>query len=189
MELYVATNGCDQWSGQLAAPNADGTDGPLATVRGARDRVRQLAAAAALDAPVKVWIRGGTYPLTGPIEFGPEDDSPTQYAAYGDEIPIFDGGRRITNWRTTSVHGRHAWVAEIPEAAAGQWIFRQLFVNGQRRPRTRLPAEGFYRIEDVPGVPPTAPFSPEGSHDFRAAEGDIQAWKNLQDVEVIVCHW
>lgn len=36
MEFYVATNGGDAWSGCLPAPNAEGTDAPLATVAAAQ---------------------------------------------------------------------------------------------------------------------------------------------------------
>ena len=35
--LYVAPNGNDNWSGTLSEPSADLTDGPLATLRRARD--------------------------------------------------------------------------------------------------------------------------------------------------------
>jgi hypothetical protein len=34
--LYVTPDGKDQWSGKIARPNADGTDGPLASLQGAR---------------------------------------------------------------------------------------------------------------------------------------------------------
>src|ERR1039458_1218899 len=33
--LFVATNGNDQWSGRLPAPDRKGTDGPFATLPGA----------------------------------------------------------------------------------------------------------------------------------------------------------
>ncbi|XKH38732.1 carbohydrate-binding domain-containing protein [Azospirillum doebereinerae] len=36
--FYVATNGKDSWSGKLAAPNADGTDGPLRDAGGGAQR-------------------------------------------------------------------------------------------------------------------------------------------------------
>ena len=39
-KLYVATNGNDAWSGRLPAPNAGNTDGPLASLEGARNRIR-----------------------------------------------------------------------------------------------------------------------------------------------------
>ena len=41
VRLYVATKGNDAWSGRLAAPNADHTDGPLASLDRARDAIRQ----------------------------------------------------------------------------------------------------------------------------------------------------
>ncbi len=42
MIFYVAVNGGDRWSGRLPEPNAARTDGPLATLAGARDAVRRL---------------------------------------------------------------------------------------------------------------------------------------------------
>ena len=41
-QLHVALNGNDAWSGRPAEPNADQTDGPLATISGARDAIRKL---------------------------------------------------------------------------------------------------------------------------------------------------
>ena len=35
MELYLATDGYDRWSGRLSKPRADRRDGPLATFEGA----------------------------------------------------------------------------------------------------------------------------------------------------------
>ena len=43
--FYVSTAGNDAWSGTLSAPNAAKTDGPLASLRAARDAVRKLKAA------------------------------------------------------------------------------------------------------------------------------------------------
>ena len=39
--LYAAPDGNDAWSGRLERPNADGTDGPVASLAGARDAVRR----------------------------------------------------------------------------------------------------------------------------------------------------
>ena len=41
-DMCVAPNGSDAWSGRLPAPNAARTDGPLATLRSARDATRKL---------------------------------------------------------------------------------------------------------------------------------------------------
>ncbi|MBN2307342.1 MAG: hypothetical protein JXR94_00125, partial [Candidatus Hydrogenedentes bacterium] len=40
--FYVATNGNDAWSGTLAEPNAEASDGPFATLERARDAIRSL---------------------------------------------------------------------------------------------------------------------------------------------------
>src|SRR5689334_8543500 len=40
LDLYVAPDGDDRWSGRLAAPNAARTDGPFATLERARDALR-----------------------------------------------------------------------------------------------------------------------------------------------------
>ncbi len=42
MDLYIAPEGRDSWSGLLPEPAADGSDGPLASFTGAQDRLRRL---------------------------------------------------------------------------------------------------------------------------------------------------
>jgi len=80
-------------------------------------------------------------------------------------------------------------VADVPEVAKGKWYFRQIFVNGQRRPRALLPKKGFYWIENVPGPPIENLTLFDGTDSFQCVLGDIQNWKNLTDVEVIVVHY
>ena len=76
--------------------------------------------------------------LDEPIAFGPEDSGTDQYAviyaAYGNEEPLFSGGRRITGWRKVE---DGLWQAHVAEVAAGQWWFRQLFADGRRLTRAR----------------------------------------------------
>ena len=55
---YVAPNGNDQWSGNLAAPNKARTDGPLATFAAAQQKVR-AARQADPNRPLTVLFRGG----------------------------------------------------------------------------------------------------------------------------------
>ncbi|HOV76994.1 MAG TPA: hypothetical protein PLS24_03140, partial [Sedimentisphaerales bacterium] len=38
--IYVSPSGNDSWSGQIAQPNAQKTDGPVATLQRARDILR-----------------------------------------------------------------------------------------------------------------------------------------------------
>lgn len=194
--FYVATNGSDRWSGTLPEPNADHTDGPFASIIRARDRVRELKRRGDLTGAVTVQIRGGRYPLSVPLLFTGEDNAPVTYMAYPDEQPVFDGGTRITSWRVEQVNGRTAWVTDVPK---GQ-VYRQLWVNGERRPRARLPkvtretdSRNFYRIPNIPDYAYRVPYNriPDyqiGSFDFYTNPGDMQNFKHLQDVEIVAVH-
>lgn len=171
--LYVATDGDDRWNGKLAAPDEARTDGPFATVARARDAARVLKRGA--RGPVVVYIRGGFYHLSAPLVFTPEDsgspDAPVIYAAYRDETPVLSGGRIIAGWRQGP---DNLWTAQVGTG----WNFHQLFINGQRRQRARLPATGFFRTEGqiLPGKNPS----------FRFHPGDIQpSWASRGDVEVV----
>ncbi|HMN28057.1 MAG TPA: hypothetical protein PKE45_07870, partial [Caldilineaceae bacterium] len=61
LTFYVATNGNNDWSGQLSAPNAQQSDGPFATLAGARDAIRALKAQGDPNQPITVFVRGGKY--------------------------------------------------------------------------------------------------------------------------------
>ena len=168
-EFYVSPTGDDA--------NPGTKDRPFATLARARDTVRQVKAGA--TAPVRVWIRRGTYRLTDPVVFGPQDSgtqaAPIVYAACPGAKPVFSGARPITGWKRGP---DGVWTAEIPEVKAGEWYFRQLFVNGQRRPRARLPRKGTYKI--------AGPAEPR-KWAFKFNPGQIDPnWRNLNDVEVIV---
>ena len=201
MDLYVSTQGNDTWSGELPEPNAGRTDGPLATLDGARLRVRQLTRPEGLVKMKQPWaydeargvitvrFRGGRYPVTEPVVFEPEDSAPVTYAAYEDEKPIIDGGVRVEGWRVEKVNGKTCWVTELPDVAEGKWNFRQLFVNGERRFRPRLPKDGHQWMEDVPGLKLPTRWGAQKCDSFICADGDIKPWRNLTDVEVVVLHW
>jgi len=197
MDLYVSTRGDDRrWSGRVPEPNPGETDGPLATIAGARDVIKALRGSGRLptysgsgpvsigsfgDFPVTVWVREGRYPVTEPIVFGPEDSAPVTFAAYPGERPIIDGGMPVTGWRMAKQGKKDMWVADIPEVAEGRWYFRQLFVNGERRSRARLPKEGFCQIQDAEQV--------DARHStIRCAPGEVKAWRGLTDVEVVALH-
>jgi len=199
-DLFISPLGNNAWSGRLPEPNAEKTDGPLASLEGARRKLQMLMTpryiqpdpdgAGGPAMPCTVWLRGGVYPLRAPVVFGPEDSAAVTYAAYPGETPILDGGKRITGWRVEQVHGNTAWVVDLPEVKEGKWEFRSLFVNGRRAQRPRLPKEGFYRIEDVPedASEPERGWERRGQTQFTAAAGDMQAFDNLSDVEVVILH-
>lgn len=177
--FYVSTVGNDGWSGTLPDPDRAGADGPFATIARARDAIRELKARAPLGQPITVFLRGGTYWLTEPITFAPEDsgtdECPITYAAYPGETPIISGGRTITGWERAE---RYLWSAPVPAVKEGAWHFRQLFVNGQRRQRARLPGEGFFQV--------VGDISLDERATFQFKPGDIEReWCELADVEVV----
>lgn len=187
-DLFVAVNGDRSWSGRLPEPNAAKTDGPLQSLQAALARLRQLKASASITFPVTIWVRGGNYELRAPINFTPEDSGPLMLAAYPGEQPVLDGGERIKNWTAATVNGASMWVADVSALLARREGFRSLFVNGQRRERSRLPKKGAYRILDVPGRTLRAPLF-DGSDTFRVTPGEIRNWRNLHDVDVRVLHY
>ncbi len=191
-DFFVSPEGQDRWSGRLANPV--GNDGPFATVSRARDAVRALLKSQKEPQSVRVVLRAGTYWLDQPLEFGPEDSgteqAPILYAAASGEQVIISGGRRLPDGRWGEINGHKAWVVDLPEVKQGRWRFRQLFVNGERRPRTRLPKQGEYQIEALPDVPITDAAWEKQVRRFVFSGKDIQRWHNLQDVEVVApCRW
>lgn len=185
MEYFVAPNGSDT--------NPGTRDKPFATLAGARDAVRGgRSAEPASD--VRVVIAGGVYPQSQTLVFGPRDGGTEKhsvtYAAEPGQTVVLTGGRRITGW--TKGQGE-IWTAELPEVRAGKWDFRQLFVNGRRAVRARLPkrddakpwrtittssiklgADGFFPEPPAATDPITL-----------GVDGPIKSWKNLTDVELV----
>ncbi len=141
--LYIAPNGNDAWSGTIQQPNTDKTDGPLASLNGARDRIRRIRAAA--PTTVRVIIAEGRYTLNEPLTLTPADsgtaDAPITYEAAPGARPIFSGGRRITGFKQAP---DGLWTATIPDVKAGRWYFEQLFVNGSRAIRAREPDKFYF---------------------------------------------
>lgn len=175
-DFYVSPNGSDMWSGTLAVPDKNQSDGPFKTIERARDAVRESNKAQSRD--VVVLIRGGTYRLKQTVVFGlqdsGQDDSTITYAAYPGETPVFSSGYEISDWKTlTEVP------AGLPKEAIGKVLvanvsswFRALFDGEGLLPRAR--SKGFIPREG-------------GSRDeLRFPAGRLKNWPNVEDVEVVV---
>ncbi|MBI5386758.1 MAG: right-handed parallel beta-helix repeat-containing protein [Verrucomicrobia bacterium] len=188
--LHVATNGHDGWSGKLASPNTARTDGPLASLTGARDKVRgQRSEARGQSGAVTVLVHGGMYRMEAPFVLESQDsgtaDAPVVYAAFENERPVFSGGRVLTDFQRRG----NLWEASLPEVKAGRWHFRQLFVNGQRRTRARSPNDGYHRIAALLPGPKDARSGKAVARDkFGFAPGDLKPYARLGDVNLILMH-
>ncbi len=175
IELYVSNEGNDAWRG-------DSIDRPFATIQKARDAIRAMKKTGGLSEPVKVYIRGGLYELSEPIVLTLEDsgtrDCPITYTAYKNEKPVISGGRKIDGpWKK---YKGEIMVCTIPEVQKGTWSFKQLFLNGERQTRARIPnvGERFYYTErsevDV------------GRYAMKYRDEHFKNWTNLTDIEVVI---
>ncbi|MGC9360886.1 MAG: hypothetical protein ACP5G7_11050, partial [Anaerolineae bacterium] len=102
--LYVAPNGNDAWSGALEAPNAAATDGPLATLTGARDRLRQLRDTEGLPSGgAEVVLAPGDYVLDAPFDLERQDsgqpNAPIIFRGSTEGRARILGGRPVTAWQ------------------------------------------------------------------------------------------
>lgn len=139
--LYVSGQGNDHWSGSLAEPNDRGTDGPLATLGAARNILRRINPATG----ARVLIRGGTYHLTAPLLFGPEDSgssgAPRSYEPYpGEKVRL--AGTRILKGKWQAL-GANVYALDVGPGSNQGESFRTLFVDGKRATWARFPNQGF----------------------------------------------
>ena len=187
--FYVSTAGSDSWTGALAEPNKAKTDGPLATIKAARNAVRDIREKdGGIKTPVTVMLRGGSYCQEKTLVFTPEDsgtkDCPVTYQAYPGERPVVSGGRLIAGWKKPSTVDSRLWTAEVPWAAGEDGIkFNQLFINGERRIRARTPNKGefFFARKPLP--------KPKDSRGFYFRKGEISAdWENIEEASLILYH-
>ncbi|WP_433316506.1 RICIN domain-containing protein [Micromonospora sp. CA-269861] len=116
---YVAPGGDDANPGTLQSP--------FRTLQRARDVVRTINASMTGD--VNVYLRGGTYPVSSTIEFGPSDSGTNGYrviyGAYPNEKPVLDGAVQVTGW---TQHSGNIWKAPLNRANK----LRALYVNDKR---------------------------------------------------------
>jgi len=176
--FYVAPNGDDTRSGSWWHP--------FATFERAQQAVKAFKEATPADQieRIEVLFKGGTYALEKPILLQPAHGGtaayPVVYKARDGQVPVFTGGRAIAGWH---VEANGAWTVQIPDVKEGKWDFAQLFVNGERRFRPRLPKQGYFTAVD--DFEKTA----QGIGGFVYTNTDVNpAWANLSDIEFHTLH-
>lgn len=190
-DFYVAADGNDHWSGKRRTPNRSRTDGPFATLEGARDAIRALKRRGPLPRrTVTVQIEGGRYELAHPFTLTAEDtgtkETPIVYRArQGEEVRLI-GGKALKGFTPVT---DPAILARLDPAArshvlqtdlraqgvtdlagvnsGGNWAESQagLELFFQDRPMTlaRWPNQGFVKIKETLGLDPV---------DIRGTKGD-----------------
>lgn len=184
--FYVATNGNDQWSGSLPTPDTSGSNGPFATLKKARNAIRELRKNNSKDA-LTVLVRGGIYQLSETFVLEPEDSGtesdPTVFKAFPNEHPILSGARRINNFEP---YKGQILKANLTGIATGSYPLRQLFADGKRQTLARHP--NFDPLNPIGGGFLYVKTDAEkgSKRKFIYKEGDVHEWTNLQDTEVFI---
>jgi len=204
--LYVSgVAGNDAWSGTLEAPNAAGVDGPLRTLAAAQLAVRRVKRDLTAPETIEVVLAGGDYPLTAPWQFTSADSGfgrasnshartwPVTWRGAAGETVTVSGGRVIDGWEPDVINGREAWRADIPWVDPAAPAIRQLWIDGRRRPRARLPKAGTYRVAEAPDANYVGTHSQtmrRGTREFVFNPGDLSAaWANLDHVDIQFRGW
>jgi hypothetical protein len=192
MQLVVSTQGNDAASGTA--------DAPLASLTGARDRLRSLRRTVDLPAGAVVTLEAGTYSVQQAILFTPEDSgtakAPIVFQAAPNAKVVISGGQQINGWKQDG----EFWVTTVPGVQEGTWSFSNLWVNGQRRQPARTPnpahpwgdeppESDFFKLAGPVMVDhPQTGKEEKSSTQFHYREGDIQDWDSLEDAVFVTFH-
>lgn len=122
--LYVAPYGNDFAAGTI--------DAPLATMDGARNRVRELKQAGTYIN--EVIFRGGDYRITSSVNFTSEDSgteaNPIVYRAYEGEKPVFKGSVLLDNTKAKTISSSDSAYGRIHSDAKGKIVYFDLTEHG-----------------------------------------------------------
>ena len=174
--LHVSPKGSDANSGDDAHP--------LASLAGARDRIRALRKTYDSPTSIHVEFAPGDYQLAGTFTLTPQDsgtpDAPIVYRAAPSTV-TFSGGTRLPAWTPTTYNGHAAWSVIVPSgpiAADAAAVLSSLWINGSRRTWARYPNAGaFAKIESIPEKPEGDWLV--GPKSFQFSPADAPAWSTV----------
>lgn len=195
LTLYVAPNGNDAWSGRPARANANRTDGPFATLEGARTAIRTLKKTGPLPAGgVTVMVQAGTYEITRTFALTAEDagtkDTPIVYRAWPGQKVILTGAKSLTGFVPDQ-----GPIVKTDVAAQGlkNVYFRQLFFGGKRQQLARYPnfdptnphGGGFAYVDGEP-LSMYKDLPEENLRTINLKEKDVRRWAHPEEGEVLI---
>src|SRR5579884_1329586 len=119
--------------------------------------------------PVTVTLLDGTYQMSEPLHFGAQDSGtpsdPVVYQAAPGAHPVLSGGMTVSGW--SPVPGTPGlWSASVPAGTQS----RQLYVNGQRAPRT---------TGSLPGV------WHQTADGYTTTDSSVASWRNPGSLELV----
>jgi hypothetical protein len=201
LNIYVAADGDDRWSGTLSRPNPACNDGPLATLKRARDELRRRKRDEGLPHGAIVQVRRGVYRLPETFTLAAEDSGTASaeimYRAASGERVVISGGREIEQLRpvddakalaqlVAEARG-HVRCANLDEAgvtdlgavvAAGKRL--EVFYNDKPMTLARGPNHGFLVIAELTGDEPITTDGVRGNKigRFTVTDERVARWAN-----------
>ncbi|GAF82090.1 unnamed protein product, partial [marine sediment metagenome] len=173
---YVDVDGV----GGPSSDNNPGTiDQPFRTIEKARDTIRETGADG-----VTVYIRGGVYYLSQPLEFDSRDSgslgSPNVYTAYPGETPIIKGAMGVPVNEFTTYSGS---ILRADLSSYGINDFSQVFLNGKRLHTARYP--NYDPADPIGGgYLYTSDWTTKSMIKFSPGQIDSSSWTNINDIEI-----
>ncbi|MCQ2377685.1 MAG: right-handed parallel beta-helix repeat-containing protein [Victivallaceae bacterium] len=160
----------------------------LHSIQAAVREVARLRATHQAADHVTVICRGGVYPLRSPVVITPDDPAGITFAAAKGEIPVFDGGVKLSGWEKCRINGRTVLRACVPEYAVFDGRIENLYVNGRAARVASYPKfPGGQPLEIEKTCPVDADEFHNASEAFYYREGDFDpAWYNRDGIEALV---
>jgi len=173
-EFYVSPSGADGNPGTQAHP--------FKTLTQARDAV--CAASPQMNGDIVVYLRGGTYPITAPLEFGVANSGQNGfnvvYRAFEKEKPVLSGGVQVTGW---SLDHDNVYKATLDRDDK----LRCIFVNGVRAQMTQadFQGQGAWGTFEIKGDEPWADTPGKTLDGVRFKASEVQMFANPDEVELL----
>jgi hypothetical protein len=207
LKLYVSTAGNDAWSGKYSIANKSKTDGPFATLEGARDVIRELKRSGNLPkGNLVVEVQEGVYELSKTFELNDKDKGENElscitYTAGENKEVRLVGGRVLGKWIQTT----DAKILDmLPQPARGRiWQIdlhamgisdfgspggggMELFFDDKPMWLSRFPNKGYLKITELKNEIPFELRSNKGDSvgKFYYDNARINKWKDEKDAWV-----
>jgi hypothetical protein len=172
-EFYVSPEGSDADPGTRSRP--------FKTIMQARDAVRMRTES--MQSDIVVFLHGGTYHVTSPIEFSVADSGRNGYKviyrAYGEETPVISGGVAVRGW-TAGRDGLYKATFRSDHK------LRSLYVNGMRADLAAMEfsGRGAWGRFVIKGDEPWAETSGETLDGIAFSAAEVPVLAQAEDVEL-----
>ena len=204
LTLYVSPSGNDSWTGRISAPDKAKSDGPFATIAGARDAIRRMKETGSLpEKRILVEVGEGVYEMPQPFELSSVDGGKDSLSTIiyegqkGKEVRL-TGGKYIPEWEPVTDRNvldifdplvrskivmadlKGMGLNDFGSPAGGA---SELFFNDVPMNVSRYPNSGYIKISGILNENPV---------DIRGTKGDLSGkfiydnhrvsrWKNEKD--------